>query len=77
MATVGSGTFTYELVKGWDKLPPGWEYTQVAGVAVDSQDRAYVFNRGEHPMAKHCIHWLDQTASIWIHCSAREVCVEG
>jgi DNA-binding beta-propeller fold protein YncE len=50
MVAVGAGRYTYEVVKGWGKLPRGWKFTQVAGVAVDSKDRVYVFNRGEHPM---------------------------
>jgi DNA-binding beta-propeller fold protein YncE len=41
---------TYEVVEGWGKLPEGWKFTQVAGVAVDSHDRVYVYNRGEHPI---------------------------
>jgi DNA-binding beta-propeller fold protein YncE len=40
----------YEVVEGWDKLPIGWVYTQVAGVSVDARDRVYVLNRGEHPI---------------------------
>ena len=47
---VGTGKFTYELAEGWGQLPEGWKFTQVAGVAVDSQDRVFVFNRGEHPV---------------------------
>ncbi len=38
------------MAEGWGKLPEGWIFTQVAGVAVDSQDRVYAFNRGEHPV---------------------------
>ena len=40
----------YEVVEGWEKLPDGWSFVEVAGVATDSQDRVFVFNRGEHPM---------------------------
>ncbi len=40
----------YEIVDGWGELPEGWVYTQVPGVAVDSHDRVYVFNRGLHPV---------------------------
>jgi outer membrane protein assembly factor BamB len=40
----------YELVEGWEQLPPGWSHGDVAGVATDSQDRVYVINRGEHPL---------------------------
>ena len=47
---LGSGQFTYEVVVGWEKLPPGYSWREVAAVAVDSQDRVYLFNRGDHPM---------------------------
>jgi len=47
---VGSGEFTYEVLVDWAKLPEGWSFIEVADVAVDSRDRVYVFNRGEHPM---------------------------
>src|SRR5262249_21377114 len=48
--TMSASSYRYELVPDWGRLPEGWTYTQVAGVAVDSQDRVYVYNRGEHPM---------------------------
>ena len=47
---VQAGGPTYEVVEGWGELPEGWALKQVAGVAVDSQDRVYVFNRGTHPV---------------------------
>ncbi|MBD3183382.1 hypothetical protein GF312_13880 [Candidatus Poribacteria bacterium] len=47
---VGSGDFRYEVQEGWAKLPDGWEFTQVPGVVIDSEDKVYVFNRGEHPV---------------------------
>ena len=47
---IGSGRFTYEVAIGWEKLPPGYSWTDAAAVSVDSQDRVYVFNRGDHPM---------------------------
>ena len=50
MAVVGQGDFRYELHEGWEQLPEGWTHGDVAGVATDSQDRVYVFNRGEHPL---------------------------
>ena len=46
----GNGNWHYEAVPGWDKLPDGWAYRDVAGVAVDSKDQVYVFNRGRHPV---------------------------
>ena len=46
----GSGDFTYEVVEGWGELPAGYELFQVAGVAVDTDDRVYAFNRGDHKL---------------------------
>jgi sugar lactone lactonase YvrE len=46
----GEGRLTYELVPDWEQLPAGWSHPDVAGVAVDSQDQVYVFNRGAHPV---------------------------
>src|ERR1700687_2424135 len=47
---LGSGRFRYRLVNDWAKLPAGWSFRDVGAVAVDNQDRVYVFNRGTHPM---------------------------
>lgn len=46
----GAGKYTYELVEGWAKLPEGWKFIDVCGLAIDSRDRVYVLNRGEHPV---------------------------
>src|SRR5271169_5516719 len=46
----GSGEHRYRVVENWAKLPDGWNLTDVASVAVDSKDRIYVFNRGDHPV---------------------------
>jgi streptogramin lyase len=48
--TMGSGRLTYEVQAGWSKLPKGWSFLEVVDVAVDAQDRVYVFTRGEHPL---------------------------
>jgi hypothetical protein len=48
--TVGNECFSYQVSDSWEQLPPGWVHRDVAGVAVDSRDRVYVFNRGEHPV---------------------------
>ena len=40
----------FEPIEGWGKLPDGWRFVEVAGVAVDSKDRVYCFTRGEHPV---------------------------
>ena len=51
MTTIlGTGEHRYRVVEDWAKLPEGWEFKDVAAVGVDSQDRVYCFNRGEHPM---------------------------
>lgn len=47
---VDSAGIRYEAVEGWERLPAGWSFNDVAGVATDSEDRVYVFNRGEHPV---------------------------
>ena len=47
---LGSGEHRYRVVENWAKLPDDWEFRDVAAVAVDSKDRVYVFNRGQHPM---------------------------
>jgi len=49
-AVLGTGEHRYRVVDDWAKLPDGWEMKDVAAVAVDSRNRVYVFNRGEHPM---------------------------
>jgi DNA-binding beta-propeller fold protein YncE len=47
---IGPHRLEYEVLEGWEQLPEGWSFVEVAGVAVDSRDRVYVFNRGEHPI---------------------------
>jgi hypothetical protein len=57
---VGEGTYRYEVVEGWEQLPNGWSHGDVAGVATDSQDRVYVFNRSEHPVSEHPVIVYDR-----------------
>ncbi len=45
----GAGKYRYELVD-WAKLPYGWSFRDVAGIAIDKEDRVYVLNRSEHPI---------------------------
>jgi len=49
MTMVGTGKYTYELEEGWGRLPEGWVLGQTA-IVTDSQDRVYLFNRGDHPL---------------------------
>ncbi len=46
----GSGKHTYELVDGWAKLPEGWSFFDIGGMAIDAQDRVYILNRSDHPI---------------------------
>ena len=48
--TKGKHKIEFEVVEGWEQLPEGWSFVEVAGVAVDSHDNVYVFCRGEHPL---------------------------
>ena len=50
MTKVGSGKYTYELVKDWAKLPAGETFAMVSAVATDSQNRVYVFQRKDPPI---------------------------
>lgn len=43
-------TFGYDADDHWAKLPPGYRWREVAGVATDSRDNVFVFNRGDHPV---------------------------
>jgi DNA-binding beta-propeller fold protein YncE len=50
MTTLPSSEFVFEEVVDWAQLPAGWNFKEVVDVVVDSQDRVYVFSRGEHPL---------------------------
>jgi DNA-binding beta-propeller fold protein YncE len=43
-------TRTYAVVEGWEQLPSGFEHRDVAGVAVDGEDRVFLICRGDHPV---------------------------
>jgi DNA-binding beta-propeller fold protein YncE len=45
-----SSTTSYTVVEGWEQLPRGYEHRDVAGVAVDGEDRVYLICRGDHPI---------------------------
>jgi NHL repeat len=47
---LGPHRLEYEVIEGWERLPEGWSFVEVAGVAVDSAERVYVFCRGAHPV---------------------------
>ena len=45
--TVGTGEWVYEPVTNWHKLPDDVRLVEAIGLAVDSRDNVFVFNRGE------------------------------
>lgn len=47
---VGSGEFRFEWIKGWGQVPDGMTLGDVPGLAVDSHDRVFAFQRGEPPV---------------------------
>ena len=49
-ATIGTGNYVYEYRPDWAKLPAGHTFEGPSGVAVDSHDRVYVFQRRGPPV---------------------------
>ena len=49
-ATIGAGEFRYEYQPEWARLPAGMTLQGPSGVAVDSMDRVYVFQRQGPPV---------------------------
>jgi DNA-binding beta-propeller fold protein YncE len=45
-----ASAMTFEVVEGWEQLPRGYEHRDVAGVAVDGEDRVFLICRGDHPI---------------------------
>jgi len=45
-----TGPLKFDVVEGWEQLPKGYAHRDVAGVAVDSEDRVYLICRGDHPI---------------------------
>lgn len=46
----GSGKYTYDVQSDWAKLPNDWKFGWIPAIAVDSQDRVFVYSRSEHPL---------------------------
>jgi DNA-binding beta-propeller fold protein YncE len=40
-------TLRYQVVPGWEQLPPGFTHRDCVGVAVDSKDNVYLFTRDQ------------------------------
>ena len=50
MVTSATQTTVYEPVDGWPAIPHPMSFKEATSVAVDRQDRVYVFNRSDNPM---------------------------
>ena len=48
--TIGMGEYVYEYQPEWPRLPVGQGFRGISGVAVDSRDRVYVFQRQGPPV---------------------------
>jgi DNA-binding beta-propeller fold protein YncE len=48
-----ASTLSYEVVEGWEQLPSGYAHRDVAGVAVDAEDRVFLICRGDHPIISY------------------------
>jgi len=55
----------YRAVEDWPKLPSGWRLGQVAGVAVDSQGRYYVYHRGQDAPPLICFDRRGRYVRSW------------
>jgi sugar lactone lactonase YvrE len=42
----------YRLVEGWGKLPEGYTYGQVPGMAIDANGRVFAFHRNQPPVVE-------------------------
>lgn len=50
MAQIGTGEYTYEVIRDFFKLPPGQSFGMISRVGTDAQDRVYVFQRKDPPV---------------------------
>ena len=52
MTIVGDGDYKYEVLPEWPKkMPESWKFGMASDVAVDSNDRVWVFAREQHPVS--------------------------
>ena len=48
--SLDAGKYTYELVEGWAKIPPGWSFIDACGLSIDEQDRVFILSRSDRPI---------------------------
>ncbi len=46
----GSDRLSYELVPNWARVPEGWSFIDIGGIAVDLDDSVYVLSRSDQPV---------------------------
>jgi DNA-binding beta-propeller fold protein YncE len=56
---VGEAPLKYRAVADWDRRPAGCTWEEVAGVAVDSRDRVFVYSRDPHR-----VHVFDRDGTL-------------
>lgn len=52
MTIVGTNDLAYTPVEHWMQLPDDVHMIEAVGIAVDSRDQVFVFNRGDHPILR-------------------------
>ena len=59
--SIGAGDYRYEYWAGWARTPSGTDIVSPSGVAVDSEDRVYVFQRQGSPVLvfDHAGHFVE------------------
>ncbi|MFP3950541.1 MAG: peptidyl-alpha-hydroxyglycine alpha-amidating lyase family protein [Candidatus Bathyarchaeia archaeon] len=55
----------YRAVEGWPMMPNGWRLGQVAGVAVDTEGRYYVYQRGGEAPPLICFNHEGEYLNSW------------
>jgi len=55
----------YRAAVGWPKLPAAWSLGQVAGVAVDSEERYYIYHRGNEAPPLICFDREGEYLRSW------------
>lgn len=50
MMRYGTGDLQYELVPDWARVPAGWSFVDIGGIAIDRDDNVYVLSRSESPV---------------------------
>ena len=69
MTVVGEGEFKYDMIENWGSLPPDVIQGDVSAIAVDSQDRLYIYQRKDPPInildreGKYLTSWGDGTVT--------------